>query len=66
MVFVCHVTLQDHVIKGLNYFVVWSPSRYITILPSLVAIVIVLVCRVILQDHVIKGSCDFMSKSPSW
>ena len=38
MVFVCHVTLEDHMIKVLNDFMVGSPSRYVTILPSLVAI----------------------------
>ena len=38
MVFVCHVNLQDHVKKALNGFMVSSPSMYVTILPSLVAI----------------------------
>ena len=38
MVFVCHVTLQDHVIKVFNDLTVRSPSRYVTIIPSLVAI----------------------------
>ena len=38
MVFVCHITLQVHVIKGFYDFMVRSLSRYITILPSLVAI----------------------------
>ena len=38
MVFVCHVTLQDHVIKVFNDLAVRSPSRYVTIIPSLVAI----------------------------
>ena len=38
MVYVCHVTLQNHVIKVLNNFMVRSPSRYVTTLPSLVAI----------------------------
>ena len=37
IVFACHVALQDHVLKGLNDFMVRSPSRYVTILPSLVA-----------------------------
>ena len=43
MVFVYHVTLKDHVIKALNEFMVSSPSRYVTILPSLVAIGTVMV-----------------------
>ena len=52
MVFVCHVTLQDHVIKVFNDLTVRSPSRYVTIIPSLVAIdtgsgdTIALVCHV--------------------
>ena len=63
MVFVCHVTLQDHMIKALSDFMIRSRLRYITILASLVAIDIVvveiylvyrLVCHVISQDHVIK------------
>ena len=36
MVFVCSVTLQDHIIKVLNDFMIRNPSKYITILPSLV------------------------------
>ena len=38
MVFACHVTLQDHVIKASNGFMVRSLSKYVTILLSLVAI----------------------------
>ena len=38
MVFVCHVTLQDHVIKALYDFMIRSLSRYLTILASLVDI----------------------------
>ena len=34
MVFICHVTLQDHVIKALNDFMVRIPSRYATIMPK--------------------------------
>ena len=43
MVFVCHVTFQDHVIKALNDFMVRNHSRYVIILPGLVAIVTVIV-----------------------
>ena len=43
MVFVCHVTLQDHMIKALYDFMMRSLSRYITVLASLVAIDIVVV-----------------------
>ena len=42
-VFICHVTLQEHVIKALYDFMIRSLSRYITILASLVAIDIVVV-----------------------
>ena len=38
LVFFSHVTLQDHMIKALNYFIVKSPSRYATILTSVVVI----------------------------
>ena len=43
MVFVCDVTLQDHMIKAFYDFMIRSLSRYITILDSLVAIDIVVV-----------------------
>ena len=35
-VFIRHVTLQNHMIKTSNDFLVSSPSRYVTIFPSLV------------------------------
>ena len=38
MVSVRHVTLQDHLIKALNDFMVRSLSLYVTIVPNLVAI----------------------------
>ena len=38
IVFVCHVTLQDRLIKTLFDFIVWSPWKLVTTLPSLVAI----------------------------
>ena len=55
-----HVTLQNHVIERSSNTVNGSSSWNITILPSLVAIGIVvvkmfLVCHVIKQDHIIKG-----------
>ena len=37
MVFVCHVTLQDDVLKVLSDFKVLSPSKKITTLPNLAA-----------------------------
>ena len=38
IVLVCHVTLQDHIIKALHDLLVSSPSRSVMILPSLMAI----------------------------
>ena len=38
MISVRHVTLQDHLIKALNNFMVRSPSMYVTIVPNLVVI----------------------------
>ena len=38
MVSVRHVTLQDHLIKALNDFMIRSPSMYVTIVPNLVVI----------------------------
>ena len=38
MVFVCHMTLKDHMIKALNDFIVRSILRQVFILSSLMAI----------------------------
>ena len=38
MIFACHVTLQEHVVKAHIDFMVRSLSKYVSILPSLVAI----------------------------
>ena len=37
MIFACHVTLQDHLTKRLNNFIVKSSSRYVITQPGLVA-----------------------------
>ena len=55
MVFICHVTLQDHVIRALYDFMVRISSRLVDILPGVVAIGTVvkeikLFYHVILQD----------------
>ena len=75
MVFVCHVTLQDHMIQLFYDFTVWSSSRKV---PRHHPVrlgghshcssgnKIVLICYMISQDHVMKGSCDFMGRRPSW
>ena len=42
MFFVCHMTLQDHMIKALYEFMVRNPPKYFTILTSLIAIVTVI------------------------
>ena len=38
MLLVRHVISENHVIKALFYFMVWSSSRQVTIFPSLMAI----------------------------
>ena len=38
MVLVCHVILQDHLIKAYYDFVLESLPKYVTILPNVVAI----------------------------
>ena len=71
IIFVCHVTLQDHVIRGLCNFMVRSPSKtsyhptkFCSHRHCNSADVMVLVCHVMSQDHVIKGSCVFMGSIP--
>ena len=53
MVFVCHVTLQDHVIKAL--YVYHRRSKCGDHRHCGSGDIINLVCLVILQDHMIKG-----------
>ena len=69
MLLACHLISQNHVTKGSSNIMGRSPSRLVTILPSVVVIdavlVEVLVCHMILRDYVIKGSCGFMGRSPS-
>ena len=56
---------------SLNDFMVRRSSRYVSILPSLVAIgpvvvqILVLVRHTNSQDQVSNGSCDFTGRSPS-
>ena len=55
-----HVTSQDHVIEGSRNFVSETSSLYVTTLPSLVTIGIVvvevfLICHTISHDGAIKG-----------
>ena len=42
-IFVCHVTFQNHLMKALYDFIVKSPLKYVTTLPSLVSIATVAV-----------------------
>ena len=54
MVLVCHMNLQDHKIKASCDFMIRSPSRLVTILPSLtvtgtVVVEMFLVCHMILK-----------------
>ena len=69
MVFDCLTTLQDHVIKTVNDFMVKNASSYVTTFGGHRHCdsrdIIALVCHVISPDHVIKGSCDFMGRSSS-
>ena len=39
----CHVTFQNHVVEGSSNFISESSSRYITTLPSLVTLAIIVV-----------------------
>ena len=50
--FICHVILQNHVIEGSCNFMNGSSSMYVTILPSLLAIGIV-VLEIFLVCHVV-------------
>ena len=71
MVLVCHMILQDHVIKALyncgksppivSHHPAWSGDHGHCGCGD----IMVLVCHVILQDHVTKGSGNFISRDPS-
>ena len=69
---VCHVILQDHVIKALYAFYSYEPKKVSYHSPRLDGHrhcgngdIMVLAYYVISEDEAIKGSCDFMGKSPS-
>ena len=63
MVLICHVILQDHMIKESMTFMNRDTWRNVTILSSLEAMVIVVVViYAVLQEYVINRSCDFMGK----
>ena len=49
MVLVCHVILQDHVIKGSCNFMGGNPSWQVIALPSLVAIAVLVVEKCLVQ-----------------
>ena len=72
MPFVCHVTLQGHMIRASYIFIVRSLSRYHHASTfeghrrGDSEDIIVLVCHVISQDHMIKASYHFMGGSSSW
>ena len=57
MIFVCQVTLQDHVISDSSV----GDCRHCGS-----GDILVLVCHVISQDSRIKGLCDFVERIPSW
>ena len=54
MVLVCHVILQDHVIKGSCDFTGRSPSRLVSILSRLVTITILVVEIMDLGCHLVS------------
>ena len=67
-----HISSLDHMFKGLWKLMGESFSRYVIILPCLLAIwpnasedIKYLICNVTSQNHIIKGSCNFMNGSPS-
>ena len=60
---VCHVILQDHVIKWSHDFMDRSQSKYVTILPIFMARGDVVVCHVVSKDHMIKESCDLIGRN---
>ena len=69
------MTLQDHMIKAQNDFMVRNLSKNVTILPYLAArltlVVEIFVFHVTLQNHVIRRSVilllgAFRDKSPSY
>ena len=70
----CHVTFQDHLVKGSCDFIEESSPFYVANIPSLVDIasghcgsgdITYLICLETLQDHVIKESYDLMEGDPS-
>ena len=71
MVLVSNKILLAHMIKVTSDFMGRSPSRWLTILPCLVATgtlvhdIIIAACHMIFQDHMIKVSCDIMGRSTS-
>ena len=70
MIFVCHVTLQDHVIRAFCGFMVRSFSSHYPIkfgghTHCGREDIIVLACYMMSQDHVIGGSYDFISSCTS-
>ena len=61
---ICHVILQDHMIKRFSDFMEGSSSLNVKTLPGLMAIDIVLAeiflfYDMISRDHVFKGLCNF-------
>ena len=68
MIFVCHVTLQDHVIKVINDFMVRSLSKYVTEIGShrhSGSRDMIFVCHMTLQGHLIRALHNFTIRSPS-
>ena len=66
MVLVCHVILQDQLIKGSYDFMGRSPSNYHNVKFGSHNQSGSGVCHMISQDCILKGSFDFMDRSLSW
>ena len=60
MFLICHVTFHDHIIKGSCDFLCGSPSRKVTILPSLVTIRIMIVDMFLVVDEQ-NSTCSLTS-----
>ena len=71
MSFVCHMTLQDHMIKGLSDFIEepmkisHHAAKFGCNRHSFSKDIQVFVCDMTFRDHLTKALYDFMGRSPS-
>ena len=64
MILICHVILQDHMIKGSSNLIDRSPLWQVTNHCG-TGYMMVLIYHVISQDHAIKDSYDFLGRNSS-